>query len=371
MTKEDLDYGGPVHYISHHEVLKQDSVSTPCRIVFNASANFKSHVLNDYWAKGPDLLGNLLGILIKFRENFVAYIGDVKKMYHTVRLDPADQQIHRFLWRDFQLDNKPDHYMMQVVSFGDRPAATIAQLAMRKTAEMARDDYSEEKIVIEKSTYMDDIIDSVGDEEVAKARTKNIDAILAEGSFQIKQWIYSCDKQSTSNLVGLAAHEKILGLYWNLQKDVFEFKSKIVLRSKSKKEKIKTYENVDDLKIDPITSLTRRQALSQLNSIYDPLGLATPFIVKAKILMRKTWNLEECSDWDDVLPNEITAEWISLFSEIFEMKKIEFDRCIRPAQSIGDPMLIIFSDASKDAYGAVAYAVMLYGVSQTERTKLV
>ena len=101
-------------------------------------------------------------------------------MYHTVRLDPADQQIHRFLWRDFQLDNKPDHYMMQVVSFGDRPAATIAQLAMRKTAEMARDDYSEEKIVIEKSTYMDDIIDSVGDEEVAKARTKNIDAFLAE-----------------------------------------------------------------------------------------------------------------------------------------------------------------------------------------------
>ena len=96
MTKEDLDYDGPVHYISHHEVLKQDSVSTPCRIVFNASANFKSHVLNDYWAKGPDLLGNLLGILIKFRENFVAYIGDVKKMYHTVRLDPADQQIHRF-----------------------------------------------------------------------------------------------------------------------------------------------------------------------------------------------------------------------------------------------------------------------------------
>ena len=235
MTKEDLDYGGPVHYISHHEVLKQDSVSTPCRIVFNASANFKSHVLNDYWAKGPDLLGNLLGILIKFRENFVAYIGDVKKMYHTVRLDPADQQIHRFLWRDFQLDNKPDHYMMQVVSFGDRPAATIAQLAMRKTAEMARDDYSEEKIVIEKSTYMDDIIDSVGDEEVAKARTKNIDAILAEGSFQIKQWIYSCDKQSTSNLVGLAAHEKILGLYWNLQKDVFEFKSKIVLRSKKRR----------------------------------------------------------------------------------------------------------------------------------------
>ena len=126
MSKEDLDYDGPVHYISHHEVLKQDSASTPCRIVFNASANYKSHVLNEYWAKGPDLLGNLLGILVKFREHFVGYIGDVKQMYHTVRLDPEDQQTHRFLWRDYRQDDKPDHYMMQVVSFGDRPAATIA-----------------------------------------------------------------------------------------------------------------------------------------------------------------------------------------------------------------------------------------------------
>ena len=109
MSKEDLDYDRPVHYISHHEVLKQDSASTPCRIVFNASAKYKSHVSNEYWAKGLDLLGNLLGILVKFREKFVGYIGDVQKMYHTVRLDPKDQQTHRFLWRDFRQDDKPDH----------------------------------------------------------------------------------------------------------------------------------------------------------------------------------------------------------------------------------------------------------------------
>ena len=62
-----------------------------------------------------------------------------------MRLDSKDQQTHRFLWRDFRQDDKPDHYMMQVVSFGDRPAATIAQLALRKTAEMANDEYSGEK----------------------------------------------------------------------------------------------------------------------------------------------------------------------------------------------------------------------------------
>ena len=146
-SREDVkrfNYDGPVHYISHNEVLKQDSASTR-PIVFNVSANYKNHVSNEYWAKSYNLLGNLLGIQVKFRENFVGYIGEVKKMYHTVRLDPQDQQTRRFLWRDCRQDDKPDHYMMQVVSFGDRPAATIAQLALRKTAGMAYDEYSEEK----------------------------------------------------------------------------------------------------------------------------------------------------------------------------------------------------------------------------------
>ena len=61
----ELDtYEGPTFYLSHHEVLKPDSESTPCRIVFSSSANFKGHVLNDYCPKGLDILNNLLGILI-------------------------------------------------------------------------------------------------------------------------------------------------------------------------------------------------------------------------------------------------------------------------------------------------------------------
>ena len=78
LSKEELtNYIGPTHYIAHHEVLKPGSKSTPVRIVFNSSANYMGHVLNEYWAKGPDLLNNLLGVLIHFRENKVAFIGDI------------------------------------------------------------------------------------------------------------------------------------------------------------------------------------------------------------------------------------------------------------------------------------------------------
>ena len=65
LSQAELDtYEGPTFYLSHHEVLKPDSESTPCRIVFSSSANFKGHVLNDYCPKGPDILNNLLAILI-------------------------------------------------------------------------------------------------------------------------------------------------------------------------------------------------------------------------------------------------------------------------------------------------------------------
>ena len=65
LTKAELDkYAGPVHYIIHHEVLKAEHPTTPCRIIFNTSKNFHGHALNDYWAKGPDLIKNMLGIIL-------------------------------------------------------------------------------------------------------------------------------------------------------------------------------------------------------------------------------------------------------------------------------------------------------------------
>ena len=67
LTKTEVEeYQGPEFYISHHEDLRPDSTSTPCGIVFNSSAKCDNHVLNNYWVKGPDLINNLLGILIRF-----------------------------------------------------------------------------------------------------------------------------------------------------------------------------------------------------------------------------------------------------------------------------------------------------------------
>ena len=83
----------------------------PVRIVFNSSAAFQGHKLNEYWMKGPDLLNDLFGVPLRFRENQVAFIGDISKMYHRIRIPEMDQHVHRFLWRNLQTHCEPDIYV--------------------------------------------------------------------------------------------------------------------------------------------------------------------------------------------------------------------------------------------------------------------
>ena len=94
LTKEEmLKYKGPVFYLSHHIATNQDSKSTPWRLVFNPSAQTFGHIINEYWAKGPNLLANL----IQFREEVCAMICDIKKMFHAIKISVLDQNTHRFL----------------------------------------------------------------------------------------------------------------------------------------------------------------------------------------------------------------------------------------------------------------------------------
>ena len=98
-TSETQEYNGPIYYLSHQEVMMPDSDSTLHSIVINSSARYMNNILKDYRAKGPDLLNNLLGFLISFKVNKVAIVGDISKMYHTLKIYVLDQQTHRFLWR--------------------------------------------------------------------------------------------------------------------------------------------------------------------------------------------------------------------------------------------------------------------------------
>ena len=342
LSKQEFEgYRGPVHYISHHEVLRPESKSTPVRIVFNSSAVFRGHRLNDYWMKGPDLLNDLFGVVLRFRENEIAFIGDISKMYHRIRIPAADQHVHRFLWRNLQTDREPDVYVKTVLTFGDKPAAAMAQIALRKTADEAREDFPEAAQVLKDNTYMDDICDSVCTEEEARELTKCIDSVLETGGFKVKGWLSNKANSNTDQeerkeaaILQGVNEEKVLGVVWNNHTDMFTLKVKPELL----------------LSQEP-AMLSKRTILSQVARIYDPIGFASAFLIRAKIGLQELW--EKGVGWDEKLPSETQERWTNLFQEMKTLNGTSFERCLTPPYAVGRPVLCVFSE---DAFGSCAYA---------------
>ena len=354
--KEAEEYKGPVHYISHHAVVRPEKKSTPVRIVFNSSAVYQGHCLNDYWMKGPDLLNNLFGVVLRFRENAVAISGDISKMYHRVLIPEADQHVHRFLWRNMETEREPDVYVKTVLTFGDKPAPAMALTALRKTANEETSTYPDAARALKENTYVDDICDSVHSVPEAKKLTSDLDTVLAKGGFHVKGWISNQplkeDKpdQEEQEMKLLQGHteEKVLGSVWNNLSDIFSFRVK---------------EGITKLPPQGASEkLSKRTILSQISRIYDPVGFAAAFLIRTKIGMQRLW--QRGFEWDDDLPPATRDEWIQLFQEMKDLNHVTFDRCLTPPEAVGSPTLCIFSDASEEAFGACAY--IRWQISSTE-----
>ncbi|KAK3744569.1 hypothetical protein QZH41_003507 [Actinostola sp. cb2023] len=63
----------PVYYLPHHGVYRPEKKSTPLRVVFDPASPYQGVSLNSLLHKGPCLIGNLLGVLLCFREEPIAF----------------------------------------------------------------------------------------------------------------------------------------------------------------------------------------------------------------------------------------------------------------------------------------------------------
>jgi hypothetical protein len=74
LSEEDLKVERkPVYYLPHHGVYRPDKKSTPLRVVFDPASPYQGVSLNSLLCKGPGLIGNLLGVMLRFREEKVAF----------------------------------------------------------------------------------------------------------------------------------------------------------------------------------------------------------------------------------------------------------------------------------------------------------
>ncbi|KAK7879276.1 hypothetical protein WMY93_033942 [Mugilogobius chulae] len=379
LTEEMLSsWRGPVWYVSHLVAPNPHSVTTPVRLVWNSSQKFKGLSMNDILLKGPDVLNPIRAVLLRFRRGVYAALGDIKKMYNSVWLEDQEMHLHRFLWRD-RPEEKISEYAITRVNIGDRPAGCIAQLAMRETAKLPMfAHFEEERRILEEDSYVDDILTSNNDLNQLHKNTKTVEEILQAGGFFLKPWVLSgqsgrqkaCPEEgapaSGKNKVFILPNQmreednKALGVGYLVKEDKLYVMTSINFSKRKKKMRLGQNLHEDEVKTNTPNPLTRRELLSQVASLYDPIGLVTPIKQKGAILVRKAFQEARSGGksgdtWDQPLSDKLREEAIELFQEYVRLGQITFHRSLTPPGWSGKPLGITFSDGSDKSYGAVVY----------------
>ena len=103
------------NFIPWRAVWSEKSLSTPCRLVFDASQTTSTGIrLNNLLAKGVNRMNKLVEILIRWTTHSCAFHTDIQKMYNAVLLQPSHWRYQMYLWRDDLDVERPPHQNIDI-----------------------------------------------------------------------------------------------------------------------------------------------------------------------------------------------------------------------------------------------------------------
>ena len=101
--------------------------------------------------------------------------------------------------------------------------------------------------------------------------------------------------------------------------------------------------SMESLDLLTTTPIRRRICLGICNGFLGVMGLACPFTVRIRLLMR---NLFEGASRDlkfnDEIPENLLGPWRELISEAVLSDSLVFPMCARPTGAIGTPLVVGF-----------------------------
>ncbi|XP_055585033.1 uncharacterized protein LOC129737892 [Uranotaenia lowii] len=356
-TDDELKYTDPekVWYLPLG-VVRNPKKPEKVRLIWDASAKVNGVCFNDMLLKGPAMLTSLHTILLRFRQRNIGVSGDIKEMFHQVRIRAADKQSQRFLFRH-DTNDSPQVYVMDVATFGATCSPCMAQYVKNHNAEEHASRYPDAVKAIIDLHYVDDYLESLDTPEEAVRRVNEIRYIHRKGGFEIRNFL--SNSSDVLRQLGVQQHssdkslnlepgvdntektERVLGMLWKPTEDVFSFNTMV-------------YDEIqnDDYQRSP----TKRQVLRTIMRLFDPLGLVAHYIVHGKILMQEIWKFG--SSWDEEIPVELLDKWNRWSRLLKNLNTVQVPRCFFSginSDSLEDLQLHVFVDASEAAYAAVAY----------------
>ncbi|XP_062542202.1 uncharacterized protein LOC134210190 [Armigeres subalbatus] len=339
-------------YLPHHSVVKEASTTTKVRVVFDASCKTASGVsLNDVLLVGPVIQEDLRSIILRSRTRQIMLVSDVEKMFRQINICEADRPLQCILWRSSPIE-EVGAYELNTVTYGTKPAPFLATRTVKQLAQDEKTRFPLAARAAEEDVYMDDIITGADDVATAVILQRQLNEMMASGGFRLRKWASNNTKilegvapedlaipLSVEVNLGFDSSVKTLGLTWVPETDVLRFQFKIPPE-------------------DEYKEYTKRQVLSIIATLFDPLGLLGAAITTAKIFMQYLWSVQDKNDqkldWDQPLPSTVGEAWKKLHRQLPTFNLITIDRCviIPGAKSVE---IHCFSDASEKAFGACVY----------------
>ncbi|XP_070075749.1 uncharacterized protein [Drosophila takahashii] len=259
--------------------------------------------------------------------------------------------------RKYPETQKRENYVMQVMTFGASCSPSCAQFVKNRNASEFEKQYPSAVKCILENHYVDDMLDIVDTEEEASNLARTVHHILSQAGFHKRNWVSNSRTvlealgQEKGAMVQLDENadkcsENVLGMWWDTKEDMIRYrvspryKQGEVLQGKRRP--------------------TKREFLSMMMSIYDPLGLISFFVMYAKTMFQEIWR-SGCQ-WDDPI---LEAEWIKWKRWIHHIPNIEelcIHRCYMPKQLSGHQVdMHTFVDASESGFAAVCYLRIKFG----------
>lgn len=335
MSKSDNQNDTTGFFLPHHGVIKKSSSTTRLRVVFDGSAKTASgYSLNDILMVGPTIQNDLFSIILRFRKHNFVLSADITKMYRQVCVNSEHRFLQKILWR-FNPNEDISVFNLNTVTYGTACAAFLAIRCLHEAAYIHQQDFPQISSIILHDFYVDDLLTGASTPEEILCIKRNLSKILEQHGFILRKWISnSRDIQTQEDFLLTIGHNeqnKTLGLLWNPSVDRLEYTISTNC---------------------PSDRITKRQILSSISQIFDPLGLLSPVTITAKVILQQLWKLKV--SWDESIPMDLHTKWLSYRTQLNKLNDIKFPRhviCQNPVSI----QLHGFCDAAETAYGACVF----------------
>ncbi|XP_070571138.1 uncharacterized protein [Ptychodera flava] len=185
------EVGHKKHYIPHHAVINPMKTSTKVRIVYDASAKVTrdSKNLNECLYRGPVMLKDLCGLLLRFRLNKVAMVADIEKAFLQVGLQAPDKDVTRFFWlKDCKIPRVDGN--LQTYRFCRIPFGVISSpfLLAAKVDHHLKKDGSQTAQKFRDNIYVDNVITGTDAPQFAYNFYTEAKKIFSNASMNFREW---------------------------------------------------------------------------------------------------------------------------------------------------------------------------------------